>query len=112
MGNLLYGTPPTLHEIEDRLLAHLQVVIFSKFRRNESFAFHLEAVPGRGTGRQSLWLNPTIPLQFAFSGSRAPEMNREWLAVLLEQANSAKGLRVVPEPVLAAGSIARMDAVA
>jgi hypothetical protein len=110
MGNLLYGTPPTPHEIEDRLLAHLQTVIFTKFRRNESFAFHLDAVPGRGTGRQSLWLNPMIPLQFSFYGSRAPELNREWLAALLEQANSAKGMRIVPEP--AANTIKRVESAA
>lgn len=98
MGKLLYGTPPTEHEIEDRLLAHLQVVIVNKFRRNESFAFTITTPASRGSGRQTLWLNPTIPVQFSFHGGRMPSMNPAWVQELMNEANSGRGLSLMPEP--------------
>jgi hypothetical protein len=98
MGKLLYGTPPTEHDIEDRLLAHLQIVIVNKFRRGESFAFTIPASAQAGTGRQTLWLNPSIPVQFAFHGSRMPAMNPAWVQELMNEANSGRGLSTVPEP--------------
>ncbi|MBF4461177.1 MULTISPECIES: ATP-dependent DNA ligase [unclassified Rathayibacter] len=98
MGALLYGTPPTSHEIDDRALAHLQIVMINKFRRNEAFAFQLDASPAHGTGRHTLWLHPTIPLQFSFHGSRMPAVNSEWVRALMEEANSGRGLRLTPEP--------------
>lgn len=97
MGKLLYGTPPTEHEIEDRLLAHLQIVMMNKLRRNESFAFHLDVPASLGSGRVSLWLNPAIPLQFFFYGSRIPAVNPMWVQELMNEANSGRGLRSVPE---------------
>ncbi|MBO0982703.1 ATP-dependent DNA ligase [Rathayibacter sp. SD072] len=98
MGKLLYGTPPTEHDVEDRLLAHLQVVIVNKFRRGESFAFTLIVPSSHGSGRQTLWLNPTIPVQFSFYGSRIPALNPAWVQELMNEANSGRGLSVIPEP--------------
>lgn len=98
MGRFLYGTPPTEHDIEDRLLAHLQVVIVTKFRRNESFAFTLPANHTLGTGRQTLWLNPAVPVQFSFHGSRTPALNTTWVRQLMTEANSNRGLSLLPEP--------------
>ncbi|MCJ1685356.1 ATP-dependent DNA ligase [Rathayibacter sp. VKM Ac-2928] len=98
MGTLLYGTPPTEHDIEDRLLAHLQVVIINKFRRGESFAFTLTVPASHGSGRQTLWLSPSIPVQFSFHGSRAPALNPTWVQELMNEANSGRGLSVMPEP--------------
>lgn len=101
MGRLMYGTPPTELDVDDRVLAHIQVIILNKFRRNESFAFHLDAQPERGIGRQSLWLHPSIPLQFSFYGSRMPALNPEWLRLLADEANTGRGLHICPEPVSA-----------
>ncbi|AZZ56472.1 ATP-dependent DNA ligase [Rathayibacter iranicus] len=98
MGALLYGTPPTSHEIDDRALAHLQIVMINKFRRDEAFAFQLDASSAHGTGRQTLWLHPSIPLQFSFHGSRMPAINAGWVRALMEEANSGRGLRLVAEP--------------
>lgn len=98
MGKLLYGTPPTSHDIEDRLLAHLQIVIVNKYRRNESFVFNIDASHLTGTGRHALWLHPSIPIQFAFNGSRMPVVNPDWVHLLMETSNSGRGLHVVLEP--------------
>lgn len=98
MGYLLYGRPAEEIEIDDRVLAHMKIVILSKLRRNESFPFSFEHDVSEGSGRSTVWLHPTIPLQFNFLGSRQPAINRAWLEALVTTANSVDGLRIVPEP--------------
>ncbi len=57
-------------ELDDRVLAHLQVVIYAKLRRNEAFAFTWNHGSEHGGGRSSIWLHPTTPLQFFFYGGQ------------------------------------------
>ena len=45
----------------------------------------------------SLWLSPSVPLEFRFAGSRPPQLNPVWLEVLAEMANTARGLVLVSE---------------
>jgi len=94
MGQLLYGSPPVAFELDDRTLAHVEVVVLAKLRRNESFAcsFLMD-----GGGRSAVWLNPSSAVQFVFDKA-AQDINREWLDVLIDTANSPSGLRIVPEP--------------
>ena len=98
MGKFIYGTPSLTVEFEDRVLAHLKVVIATKLRRGESFLFTWEYGTDSGSGHSSAWLHPAIPLQFEFADTREPKLNREWLEELLAAANSNAGLRLVPEP--------------
>ncbi len=100
MGNLTYGQSLSV-EFDDRTLAHLQIVIGSKLRRNESFYFSWKDDQRVGDGRTAIWIHPTIALVFKFYGSRVPALNREWLGSLEQTANSPSGLQVVPEPPLA-----------
>ena len=97
MGKLIYGSDAAV-EIEDRALAHLQVVIIAKMRRRESFSFTCE--PGRAGdgGLMTIWMHPAMNLRFRYTGSRMPELNRAWLEELSMLANSANGLRLLPEP--------------
>ena len=94
MGQLLYGSPPEIFELDDRTLAHVEVVTLAKLRRNESFAFTVDAADG---GRATYWLNASSPLEFHFDAGRQ-EINREWLDLIIDTANSTSGMRVVPEP--------------
>lgn len=96
MGYLTYGGSQE-YEFEDRTLAHLKVAISMKLRRQESFLFSWHNPPERGGGRTSIWLNPSIPLTFRFSGSRPPQLNKEWLEALCELSNTAQGLTLLPE---------------
>ena len=96
MGYLIYGGTQE-YEFEDRTLAHLKVAITKKLRSQESFLMSWTNSAQAGSGRVSLWLSPSIPLAFRFSGSRPPQLNREWLAVLSELSNTPRGLVVVPE---------------
>ncbi len=98
MGYLLYGRPAEEIEIDDRVLAHIKIVIVTKLRRGEPFPLsfeHADDEPGRST----IWLHPAIPLHFKFQESQQPELDRSWLETLLKAANSVDGLRLIPEPV-------------
>jgi hypothetical protein len=71
MGHLAYGQTIEL-EFEDRLLAHLRIIIGSKLRRKESLYFSWKDDQRVGDGRTTIWLNPTIPIVFKYYGSRPP----------------------------------------
>ena len=97
MGALIYNTNQPI-PVEDRALAHLQLVIYSKLRAQESFPFSWKDEPGVGDGHGSFWITPGVPITFKYAGSREPSVNREWLRVLREAANQPAGLRLLPEP--------------
>jgi hypothetical protein len=99
MGTLHYGFERGYAiDIDDRTLAHLQVVIVGKLRRSEGFAFIWSKPSDAGSGRIVLWLAPGIPVRFEFNGGRVPSMNRAWLEQLTVSSMSAQGLQVMPEP--------------
>ena len=93
MGLLLYGSPPARFEIDDRALAHVEIVVLAKLRRNEPFALSIDREDG---GRTSLWISVNSDLQFEF-GSNSNAINREWLERLIDSANSTAGMRLLPE---------------
>jgi hypothetical protein len=97
MGRLIYGPTGTQVDVEDRTLAHLKVVILTKLRRGEGFAFSWERGAGGGGGRDTMWLNPSIGLEFQFDGGREATLNKAWLDELMASANSSGGLHVLPE---------------
>ncbi|CAG7612133.1 hypothetical protein ACFPZL_07245 [Leucobacter soli] len=85
------------YEFEDRTLAHLKAAITMKLRRQESFLMSWTNPPEKGSGRASIWLSPSIPIVFRFSGSRSPQLNETWLTALNELSNSQRGLIVLSE---------------
>jgi hypothetical protein len=98
MGAIIYDSDQLEFKIEDRLLAHLQIVIINKFRKGESFVFSWKDSLDTGDGRATIWLSPNIGLRFRFAGSRGADINPSWLAALYEAADSGRGLYAVPEP--------------
>jgi hypothetical protein len=98
MGQFIYGNPSVAVDFDDRVLAHLKVVVLAKVRRGESFTFSWEYTAAAGSGHSSIWIHPTIPLQFNFLGSREPRLNRAWVEELMQLANTPAGLRLTPEP--------------
>ncbi|WP_426182129.1 hypothetical protein [Microbacterium sp. TWP3-1-2b2] len=94
MGILHYGSTPASFSIDDRALAHIELVILAKLRRREALSFALTD----GTHpRQAMWISPDVTLRFEYQGEM-PEINRAWLQELIDTANSPGGLRLVPEP--------------
>lgn len=103
MGKFIYeGTVRA--DFEDRLLAHLQIVVGNKLRRGEPFYFQRKDDVSTGGGRTSVWLHPRSNIVFKFHGGRPPALNRSWLEALMTMANSPAGLYVVPEPPEDAGA--------
>ena len=98
MGYIVYDGEILEFKVEDRLLAHLQIVIANKFRKNESLMFSWREPAETGDGRATVWLSPNIGLRFKFAGGRMPEINPTWLAALYEAADSGRGLYAVDEP--------------
>ena len=96
MGRFIYDNASNSVEIEDRVLAHLRIVVMNKLRRAESFMFDVEV--GDGSGRRSFWMHPSVPMQFHFFGSRQPRINRVWIEELMQTASGPNGLWIVPEP--------------
>ncbi|HEV7624084.1 MAG TPA: ATP-dependent DNA ligase [Amnibacterium sp.] len=97
MGKLTYDSTVVV-DFDDRLLAHLQMVIATKLRRGESFAFSWRDDAAVGDGRTTIWLHPALPLVFKYFGGKQPAINRAWVEALLQTANSSAGLHIVPEP--------------
>ncbi|MFO7691036.1 MAG: ATP-dependent DNA ligase [Cryobacterium sp.] len=97
MGKLTYDSTLTA-DFDDRILAHIQVVVGAKLRRGESFYFTWRDDPQAGDGRSTIWLHPSIPISFKYFGSRSPSLNREWVEALMATANSSRGLQLVAEP--------------
>lgn len=97
MGRLTYDGTIRV-DFDDRLLAHLQLVIGAKIRRGESFHFSWRDDPSIGDGRTVIWIHPASSLSYKFYGSKSPHINRRWLEDLTTAANSSGGLHLVPEP--------------
>jgi hypothetical protein len=97
MGTFLYDVDFSA-DFDDRLLAHLQIVIGSKLRRGESFYFSWHDDVRVGNGRTSLWLHPAVPLRYKYYGGRMPRINPAWIRILALSADSTAGLQVLDEP--------------
>jgi hypothetical protein len=95
VGTLQYDG--VLVEFEDRLLAHLQIVIVQKIRRGESFLMSWRDAAETGDGHSAIWIHPAQNLYFKFAGSKVPAINTEWLEELTLSANSPRGLLVIRE---------------
>lgn len=105
MGHLIYGVAPAI-DIDDWGLRHLQAVMLTKLRRDESFSFSWDEEPGVGgddalpvPGRHgTVWISKSSSLYFSFDRPRDKPLNGRWLALLAHEANSSQGLRLSPEP--------------
>ena len=98
MGKIIYGTMRQEIDLDDRAMAHLQAVVATKLRRGEGFFINWKDDPSVGDGRSSIWMSPSIPLYFRYSGSKPVTINREWLETLTLSANSTAGLQFTGEP--------------
>jgi hypothetical protein len=81
--------------IDDRALAHLQIVIIDKLRRSESFELHLRS----DNVAVSMWLTRWSPLQFVYEGNRRPRINWPWVDLLAAECGFTGTLKLLPEPV-------------
>ena len=104
MGSIRYDGLTT--HFDDRVLAHLQIIIVQKLMREEAFLMSWKDSANAGDGRTAIWLSPETAITFKFMGSRVPEINQEWLTALGRSASSTTGLIVTKED----GSLAEAEA--
>lgn len=97
VGKFIYESASKV-DIDDRALAHLQVVMIDKLRRREAFSFSWHDDRSIGNGQTTIWVHPQASLVFKFYGSRRPSLNPAWIEALSRAANSTTGLTLLPEP--------------
>jgi hypothetical protein len=106
MGQLIYDGALVI-QVDDWGLQHLQAVMITKLRRDESFSFSWDdgdAGVGGDTARSdeglpgTIWVSRSSSLYFRFDAKRTAALNRRWLVDLSTAANGSGGLRLLPEP--------------
>jgi hypothetical protein len=111
MAKLFYGASASPIEIPDRLLAHVKVVVATKLRRGEAFTLSWTGP----SGRESIWIQQSIPLRFVFSSPEPETLDPELLSRLARSANVAGNLALdfaaEPEPQKAPAAGAPLRAV-
>jgi hypothetical protein len=94
MGFLVYDTTREI-AVEDRVLAHLQVVIIDKLRRAENFGLNL-----RSENRiVMMWVTRSARLKFVYEGNRRPPINAAWVELMASEAGLTGTLQLLHEPV-------------
>lgn len=97
MGTLTYGLSMTAIRFDDQTLTHLHMVITSKLRRRESFSLTwFDSEDGR---RNSIWLDTSIPLSFAFDSGDPISVNKVLVESMASAANGPHGLVLSHEMV-------------
>lgn len=96
MGQLVYNGMAR-YQFDDRTLAHLKVAITQKLRLQESFLLSWVEPVDTGSGRVSLWLSTSIPLQFRYSAESPQALNRNWLEALARSSHGIRGMIVMTE---------------
>lgn len=99
MGKIIYDGEDRPILIDDRALAHLKVVIATKLRRHESFTLTWQNATAEPGGRSTIWLHPSIPLQFVFDTPETPELDRGWIERMMHEANSTGDIALRIESV-------------
>ncbi|RWZ67957.1 hypothetical protein ELQ92_01460 [Labedella populi] len=95
MATLTYGPDATTVTIEDRALAHLQYVIFQRYRRHEPFVMTLVTGTGTDRRRRSTWMTPGAAVSFSYDSEASQQLDREWLEELMKQSYSGAGLTYI-----------------
>jgi hypothetical protein len=94
VGKLIYGSSSRELELDDRMLAHVKSIAVMKLRRNESFTISWPRSLETGGGRVTIWVHPSISLQFEFDQEQRPELNRSWLESMMQDANKTGDLAI------------------
>lgn len=102
MAKLFYGTSVEPIVVDDRLLAHVKVVVATKLRRGESFTLSWTHAPEEAGGRSTIWLQPSIPLRFVFDSEQQETLDQSLLQRMANDASSSRGLSLdVPADAVA-----------
>ena len=96
MGQFVYGVN-TRYEFDDRTLVHLRLAVGAKLRRHESFYLSWVIPAERGSGRVTVWMSPSIPVQFELRSNTVVDVNAGWVKALAMTALSDRGMVILNE---------------
>ncbi|MGO4785161.1 DUF7882 family protein [Cryobacterium sp. W22_MBD10_FK3] len=91
MGTLIYNSRVAIN-FDDTVLAHLEIVIGAKLRLHQSFNLTCPYPTDTADSRTTIWLHPSIPLQFLYTQGTEPTVDKAWIDELFIQASSTNGL--------------------
>jgi hypothetical protein len=98
VGMLIYGGSAMEVGFDDRALAHLQIVIGRRLHARERFFLSWRDHADVGSGRSSIWIDPSVCLVFRYSDSRPVRINHDWIVLLATPEVSSGALVLHPEP--------------
>ena len=94
MGTLHFGSTRTPLHLDDRLLAHLEIVITSKLRRGEGLLLWW-VQPGDDTPRRgACWITSATELLYLFDSVDVVAIDRDELERLSVESNSSRGIQL------------------
>jgi hypothetical protein len=85
-------------ELDDRLLARLQIVVGSELPRSGSFLLSRVAATDVGSGRHAVWIETGARIPHHLLRQPTAGINRQWVEELATVANSTGGLVLMDEP--------------
>lgn len=88
MGRLKYNGTSGPISIDDEMLTHLKIVIGTKLRRQESFLMTWRPVDGEPDRRLTIWIHPSIPLQFGFDRADSYPIDPQRIAKIMTDLNA------------------------
>lgn len=94
MGQIVYGSGVRTIPVDDVTLAYVKTIAVMKLRRNEAFTITLQT--SASAGPLSVWVHPSIGLQFLFDEDARVELDRTRLEALMQAANRTGDLRADP----------------
>lgn len=98
MGTLIYDSVIRL-DVEDRILDHLRVVVFTKLRGKESFPLTVLRKQESGADESVyMWISSESALGFQLVRETTEELSHEWLETLLKMSYTSNGLVIRAQP--------------
>ncbi|MFJ6653836.1 ATP-dependent DNA ligase [Microbacterium sp. NPDC091313] len=91
MGRLFYRSD-AIFDIDDRVLAHVRIVVMNKLRRNEGFM--LQAPHSDGVRHVSMWVHASNALSMQFYGGRPPAIDKDLVERMMAEASGPDGLDI------------------
>ncbi len=88
MGTLTYDSTAGPIRVDDVGLSQLKVVIAMKLRRQESFMMTWPHIGEGASGRQMVWIHPSIPLQLTFDIDPIPPVDTQRVEDLMHRLNA------------------------
>lgn len=93
MGSFTYGDDSTTYDLDDDTLGHLEVAVMTKLRRSEAFVLNLGPGTHDGSGTESLWMHPSIPVRFDIAARPHP-LDMDRVSAMMASADTVRGLTV------------------